>query len=186
MRWMNVKTLSVYRSSEGIIVERKNEFGTRFKSVFETTEAMLECLNGYKLVGNIDQYELEVSEEFWATVINFLSTGKMPNSHGGRRVGAGRPSLGTTKKVSLTLPDEIWEEIERQMETKEESRSAILRTLIANRFEKEIMLVPIEKDLLEQIQSLSENTNEMYEEMEPETIVHNILNAERLRLKKLQ
>ena len=30
---------------------------------------------------------------------------------GGKRVGAGRPSKGITKKVSLTLSDELWNEI---------------------------------------------------------------------------
>ncbi|MEK4418961.1 CopG family transcriptional regulator [Bacillus paranthracis] len=32
--------------------------------------------------------------------------------HGGKREGAGRPSLGITKKVSITLPEEDWKRIE--------------------------------------------------------------------------
>ncbi|PFZ05227.1 CopG family transcriptional regulator [Bacillus pseudomycoides] len=32
--------------------------------------------------------------------------------HGGKREGAGRPSLGITKKVSITLPEEAWKRIE--------------------------------------------------------------------------
>lgn len=52
------------------------------------------------------------------------------NGHGGKREGAGRPSLGTTKKVSITLPDEVWQQIE---ETKgERSMSAFLRDIILN------------------------------------------------------
>jgi hypothetical protein len=39
----------------------------------------------------------------------------------------GRPSLGTTKKVSLTLPDETWEWIDEQAG---ENRSALIRYLI--------------------------------------------------------
>lgn len=35
-------------------------------------------------------------------------------THGGKREGAGRPSLGTTKKVSITLPDEVWESLEKE------------------------------------------------------------------------
>lgn len=49
---------------------------------------------------------------------------------GGQREGAGRPSLGTTKKVSITLPDEIWEKIDEAK--KEETMSAFLRALIIN------------------------------------------------------
>ena len=33
-------------------------------------------------------------------------------NHGGKREGAGRKKQGTTKKVSLTLSDELWAEIE--------------------------------------------------------------------------
>ncbi|RIW27288.1 CopG family transcriptional regulator [Bacillus salacetis] len=50
------------------------------------------------------------------------------NSHGGRREGAGRPSLGTTRKVSITLPDEVWEEIEK--EKGDQTMSAYLRSVI--------------------------------------------------------
>lgn len=49
---------------------------------------------------------------------------------GGKRKGAGRPSLGTTKKLSITLPDEIWE----QMDDARGRRplSAFLREIITN------------------------------------------------------
>lgn len=50
--------------------------------------------------------------------------------HGGKREGAGRPSLGTTKKVSITLPDESWEQIEKARG--ERSMSAFLRDIILN------------------------------------------------------
>lgn len=69
-----MKLLSIFRTDEGVIVERKNEFGTRFKSVFETPEAMLEYLDGYKRTGEIAEYELNVSNEFWGVVILHLSS----------------------------------------------------------------------------------------------------------------
>ncbi|WP_224771320.1 hypothetical protein [Metabacillus idriensis] len=53
--------------------------------------------------------------------------------HGGKREGAGRPSLGTTKKVSITLPDEIWEKLEQHR--KEQAMSAFLRELIMENYE---------------------------------------------------
>jgi hypothetical protein len=35
------------------------------------------------------------------------------HKHGGKRVGAGRPALGVTKKVSITLSEEDWKRIEK-------------------------------------------------------------------------
>lgn len=129
-----MKILSVYRTDEGIIVERKNEFGTRFEKIFDTVEGMLEYIDTYKQTGKIDEYELNVSNEFWSTVINFLSTGETPPKHGGKREGAGRPSLGTTKKVSLTLPDEIWEMLEIRNKELGVSQSQSLRMMIEEFF----------------------------------------------------
>lgn len=48
----------------------------------------------------------------------------------GNLVTAGRPSLGTTKKVSLTLQDEVWKKIEQQRNVLGLSQSKFLRTLI--------------------------------------------------------
>lgn len=50
---------------------------------------------------------------------------------GGKREGAGRPSLGTTKKVSITLPDEIWDVLE--IEKGDETLAGFLREIILNR-----------------------------------------------------
>ncbi|WP_445486467.1 hypothetical protein [Niallia sp. 03133] len=55
-----------------------------------------------------------------------------------------------------------------------------------NQFGKKVVPIPIEVDLLLEIQRLSENTNEIYEDQPAEHFVHNILNMERLRLQKLQ
>lgn len=46
----------------------------------------------------------------------------------------GRPSLGTTKKVSLTLPDEIWAMIEERKEELGVSQSRTLRMMIEGYF----------------------------------------------------
>jgi hypothetical protein len=50
----------------------------------------------------------------------------------GKKVG--RPSLGTTKKVSITLPDEIWDMIEKRKEKLGASQSATLRMMIEGYF----------------------------------------------------
>lgn len=49
-------------------------------------------------------------------------------TRGGKRDGAGRPSLGVTKKVSITLPEEIWEQLEQSKG--DQSMSAFLREII--------------------------------------------------------
>lgn len=55
--------------------------------------------------------------------------------HGGFREGAGRPSLGITKKVSITLPEEIWSKIEEDIVLSDlKSQSAYLRNLILKHF----------------------------------------------------
>ncbi|REE78682.1 ribbon-helix-helix CopG family protein [Paenibacillus taihuensis] len=51
-------------------------------------------------------------------------------TRGGLREGSGRKSIGVTKKVSLTLTDEIWEMIEKQCADNEQSRSEVIRTIL--------------------------------------------------------
>ncbi|GAB6926225.1 hypothetical protein JCM10914A_02080 [Paenibacillus sp. JCM 10914] len=58
-------------------------------------------------------------------------------TRGGHREGAGRKGIGVTKKVSLTLTAEIWEEIDRECEKGEISRSALFRTIIESHYYNE-------------------------------------------------
>jgi len=46
---------------------------------------------------------------------------------GGLREGAGRKSIGVTRKVSLTLSEEIWAKIEADRVINDSSRSEIIR-----------------------------------------------------------
>lgn len=53
------------------------------------------------------------------------------NSRGGRREGAGRPAVGTTRRVALTLPDEVWDRIDYEKEHQGISQAQAIRdTLI--------------------------------------------------------
>ncbi|PFV20973.1 CopG family transcriptional regulator [Bacillus toyonensis] len=52
--------------------------------------------------------------------------------HGGKREGAGRPTLGITRKVSVTLSEEHWKRIEDSKKT----FSEFFRELTLEKFEK--------------------------------------------------
>ncbi|PEI44617.1 CopG family transcriptional regulator [Bacillus pseudomycoides] len=52
--------------------------------------------------------------------------------HGGKREGAGRPSLGITKKVSITLSEEDW----KRIEDSKKSFSQFFREVTLKEFEK--------------------------------------------------
>lgn len=51
-------------------------------------------------------------------------------SRGGPREGAGRKSIGITKKVSLTLTDDMWERLEQDCLNNNQSRSEVIRNMI--------------------------------------------------------
>ncbi|CAH1056023.1 hypothetical protein [Paenibacillus pseudetheri] len=58
-------------------------------------------------------------------------------TRGGLREGAGRKSTGVTKKVSLTLSEEVWQEIEQACADQNASRSQVFRNIIEGHFAKE-------------------------------------------------
>ncbi|GAV12670.1 CopG family transcriptional regulator [Paenibacillus sp. chi10] len=53
---------------------------------------------------------------------------------GGSRPGAGRKGFGDTKKISLTLPEAIWETLEQHCHANEFSRSEAIRHIIESYF----------------------------------------------------
>lgn len=69
-------------------------------------------------------------------------------TRGGLREGAGRKSIGVTKKVSLTLTEEIWQEIESACVDRNLSRSQVFRTIIESHFSRnpkkrgEVFVIP--------------------------------------------
>lgn len=55
---------------------------------------------------------------------------QIQSKRGGKREGAGRKGFGVTKKVSVTLPSEVWREIEELCEKGNLNQSKVLRELI--------------------------------------------------------
>lgn len=51
-------------------------------------------------------------------------------TRGGLRKGSGRKGIGVTKKVSLTLTEEMWERIEKDCTDNNLSRSEAIRNIL--------------------------------------------------------
>lgn len=67
-----MKKLRIYKENEEFVIERVNEFNHATKRKFISENGLLEGLLAYQPV--IDEYELEVSDELWALVINYLNS----------------------------------------------------------------------------------------------------------------
>ncbi|MGH0451180.1 ribbon-helix-helix domain-containing protein [Bacillus paranthracis] len=63
-------------------------------------------------------------------VLEKEKSNSIQNKRGGKREGAGRKGFGITKKVSVTLPSEVWREIEELCEKGNLNQSKVLRELI--------------------------------------------------------
>ena len=55
---------------------------------------------------------------------------RMMFTSGGAREGAGRKAIGVTRKVSLTLTESVWQQLEKQCLERECSKSEFLRSMI--------------------------------------------------------
>lgn len=67
-----MKKLRIYKENEEFVIERVNEFNHATKRNFISENGLFEGLLAYQPV--IDEYELEVSDELWALVINYLNS----------------------------------------------------------------------------------------------------------------
>lgn len=72
-----MKKLLIYKQVgdsriEEYVIERVNPFNHATKRFFVSEQGLLEGLKAYKPV--MEEYELEVSEDLWAIVINFLNS----------------------------------------------------------------------------------------------------------------
>ncbi|MFT9601006.1 hypothetical protein [Mesobacillus sp.] len=70
-----MKKLLIYKENDDFVIERVNEFNHAFKRTFISEQGLLEGLQAYRLV--ISEYELEVSDELWSMVLNFLNSKEM-------------------------------------------------------------------------------------------------------------
>lgn len=52
------------------------------------------------------------------------------NIRGGARLGAGRPKLGSIRKLSIRLPEEQWEEIDQACSSGQRSQAEVIAELV--------------------------------------------------------
>lgn len=69
-----MKKLLVYMENEEFVVERVNEFTHATKRFFATEDGLFEAIEVYKPV--LSDYDIQISDELWAKVINFLNSEK--------------------------------------------------------------------------------------------------------------
>lgn len=67
-----MKKLRIYKENGEFVIERVNQFDHATKRFFISEEGLKEGLQAYQPV--MDEYELEVSDDLWAFVINFLNS----------------------------------------------------------------------------------------------------------------
>jgi len=72
---VKMKKLLIYKENDDFVIERVNEFNHAFKRTFISEQGLLEGLQAYRLV--ISEYQLEVSDELWSMVLNFLNSKEM-------------------------------------------------------------------------------------------------------------
>lgn len=65
-----MKKLRIYKENGEFVIERVNQFNHATKRFFISEEGLKEGLQVYKPV--MEEYELEVSDELWSFVVNFL------------------------------------------------------------------------------------------------------------------
>lgn len=115
--------VSVESVNDGLYtVKIKREIGTGRETREFTRKALEEYLDGAEEYCKMKGYEFI-----------FEGNDLLPQ-WGGQRENAGRPSVGATKKVSLTLPDEVWEKIAEDKEEEGISQSALLRSIVEKHY----------------------------------------------------
>ena len=67
------KKLKIYKENGEFVIERINEFNHATKRFFVTQDGLFDGLKAYGT--GIADYQLDVSQELWATVINLLNSG---------------------------------------------------------------------------------------------------------------
>ncbi|MGD6864272.1 MULTISPECIES: ribbon-helix-helix protein, CopG family [Bacillus cereus group] len=109
---------------KGDLIQIDDENGNQNQS----KEILTEGLDNSNLNQINDVLETEKGDSIQKN--NNEKNNQIQSKRGGKREGAGRKGFGVTKKVSVTLPSEVWGEIEEICEKGNLNQSKVLRELI--------------------------------------------------------
>lgn len=118
--------LRIYEEKNQFVIERINQFNHSSKQFFDTDEEVKEALTHYVTSSELEKYDIEIEDnKIWSLVVNHLT--KVAQNPPKNPIG--RPSIGVTKKVSLTLSEENWEWLDEQAKG---NRSNFIREAVWN------------------------------------------------------
>ena len=101
------KRLEIYQDSEKghYVIERVNEFSHSTKRFYENMEELYDGIDTYKDMKDVDDYEIVVTDNsLYSKIIRYMGFNIRE-----KETIVGRPAIGVTKKVSLTLSEDNWE-----------------------------------------------------------------------------
>ncbi|KAB2331564.1 hypothetical protein F7731_18460 [Cytobacillus depressus] len=64
-----MKTKKIYKDKDEFVIQRVNQFNHSTKRIFISEQGLIEGLEAYSQF-DLSQYDIQVSPELWATVIN--------------------------------------------------------------------------------------------------------------------
>lgn len=64
-----MKTKKIYKDKDEFVIQRVNQFNHSTKRIFINEQGLIEGLEAYSQF-DLSQYDIQVSPELWATVIN--------------------------------------------------------------------------------------------------------------------
>ena len=107
-------------------IMKKENYALEIEKFQSLIDELVKIKQDYEM-SNLNQNEIVVVEK--SNSIQTAIEKSNQNQRGGKRKGAGRKAFGITKKVSLTLSEDAWSEIENLIEDGS-NQSKVLRSLI--------------------------------------------------------
>jgi len=118
-------TVTVESVNDGLYtVKIKREFDFNPDTREFTKVALNDYVNGLELYCKQKGYQF------------IFNDNGLLDKRGGRREGAGRKSTGTTKRLSINLADETWEQVEEKKAAWGTSQSQTIRKIIEEYFKR--------------------------------------------------
>lgn len=126
------KKLEVYRDKKTgqYVIERINEFNHSHRSYYENLDELYDGIDSHKEFADEKDYEFVIRDsDLYAKAIKYMGFNIRE-----KEPMMGRPPMGVTKKVSLTLTEDKWKWFDEQANG---NRSAFLREIVDDTYWRE-------------------------------------------------